>query len=110
MLSVAERLAAMNAEKYIEFTSAIRGYHIYKRHRQPEEAERLESLRCLCNQDSKFGYGYHRSLATRNITCDQVFAGQRSRCLRRINTDTLSKITNNARWSGNTVQNYCKTS
>ena len=106
----------MNAKKNIKFIAAIRGYHFYKRYWQQKEAE---WLRCFHEVYNPFDVFAIKTVIPdkvitghlpREISRDQVFAGQRSRCLRRANIDTLSNITNNARWSGNTVQNYRKTS
>ena len=47
--SVAERLGAKNAERNIEFTVAIHGYHFYKIYCQPKEAKRLASLHKVDN-------------------------------------------------------------
>ena len=57
----------MNAEKNVEFTAAIRGYHFYKRYWQPKEAERLE---CLHEVDNPFDV-----LAIKTVNSDKVITG-----------------------------------
>ena len=66
-LSVAERLGAMNAEKNIEFTAVICGYHFCKRDWRPKEAETLE---CLHELDNSFDV-----FAIKTVNSDQVITG-----------------------------------
>ena len=57
----------MNAEKNIEFTAAIRGYHFYKRYWQPKEAGRLECLHEVDNLVDVF--------AIKTVNSDKVITG-----------------------------------
>ena len=61
----------MNAEKYIELTAAIRGYHFYKRYWQPKEAERSECLHKVYNPIDAF--------EIKIVNSDKVITGHLSR-------------------------------
>ena len=82
-LGVAERLRAMNTERNIEFTDAIRGYYFYKRYWQPKEAERLE---CLHEVDNPFGV-----FAIKAVNLDKVIAGHLPRKISRVTKFSLDR-------------------
>ena len=102
----------MNAEKIskllLPFVNTIFKFF------QPKEAERLE---CLYEVDDPFD-----DVAIKTVNSDKVITGHFLGKISRVNKLlldrratayaklTLPKITNNARWSGKSVQNYRKTS
>ena len=73
----------MNAEKNIEFTAAIRGYHSYKRYWQPKEAERLE---CLHKVDNPFDVS-----AIKTGNSDKVITGHLPREISRVTKFLLDR-------------------
>ena len=66
----------MNAEKNIEFTAAICGYHFYKRYWQPKEAERLA---CLHEVDNPFDV-----FAIKTVNSDKVITSHLPREIPRV--------------------------
>ena len=73
----------MNAEKNIESTAAIRGYHFYKRYWQPKEAEWLE---CLHEVDYPF-YVF----AIKTVNSDKVITGHLPREVSRVTKFLLDR-------------------
>ena len=73
----------MNAEKDIEFTAAIRGYHFYKRYWQLKEAERLE---CLHKVDNRFNV-----FAIKTVNSDKVITGHFPREISRVTKFLLDR-------------------
>ena len=73
----------MNAEKNIEFTAAICGYHLYKRYWQPKQAQRLE---CLHEVDSPFDV-----FAIKTVNSNKVIAGHLPREISRVTKFLLDR-------------------